>query len=135
MIHSEVSEVLEEFRSGHGATETYYREDGNPEGVPAEIAHDVISEVIGKINEQQKFGEWIPCSERLPDLHRVDMESEGEYFMISDSVIITDGENIGITKYEVDDDDSKGWLACECEEIGDVIAWKPLPEPYKLGEE
>ena len=25
LIHSEVSEMLEEFRSGHAATETYYR--------------------------------------------------------------------------------------------------------------
>ena len=42
LIHSEVSEVLEEFRSGHDATETYYREDGKPEGVPAELADIVI---------------------------------------------------------------------------------------------
>lgn len=42
LIHSEVSEVLEEFRSGHEATETYYREDGKPEGVPAELADIVI---------------------------------------------------------------------------------------------
>ena len=33
LIHSEVSEILEEFRSGHLATETYYRNDGKPEGV------------------------------------------------------------------------------------------------------
>ena len=43
LIHSEVSEILEEFRAGHGATETYYREsDGKPEGVPAELADTVI---------------------------------------------------------------------------------------------
>ena len=43
LIHSEVSEVLEEFRSGHEATQTYYREeDGKPEGVPAELADVVI---------------------------------------------------------------------------------------------
>lgn len=42
LIHSEVSETLEEFRSGHWATETYYREDGKPEGVPAELADIVI---------------------------------------------------------------------------------------------
>lgn len=43
LIHSEVSEVLEEFRSGHHATETYYRQsDGKPEGVPAELADIVI---------------------------------------------------------------------------------------------
>ena len=43
LIHSEVSEVLEEFRAGRLATETYYREsDGKPEGVPAELADVVI---------------------------------------------------------------------------------------------
>ena len=42
LIHSEVSEMLEEFRSGHDATERYYREDGKPEGVPAELADVVI---------------------------------------------------------------------------------------------
>lgn len=43
LIHSEVSEVLEEFRSGHTAEEIYYREsDGKPEGVPIELADIVI---------------------------------------------------------------------------------------------
>lgn len=42
LIHSEVSEILEEFRSGRQATETYYREDGKPEGVPSELADVVI---------------------------------------------------------------------------------------------
>lgn len=42
LIHSEVSEILEEFRDGRSATEVYYREDGKPEGVPAELADVVI---------------------------------------------------------------------------------------------
>ena len=42
LIHSEVSEILEEFRDGRDATETYYREDGKPEGVPTELADVVI---------------------------------------------------------------------------------------------
>jgi NTP pyrophosphatase (non-canonical NTP hydrolase) len=42
LIHSEVSEILEEFRDGKEPTETYYREDGKPEGVPAELADTVI---------------------------------------------------------------------------------------------
>ena len=42
LIHSEVSEILEEFRNGREATETYYREDGKPEGIPSELADTVI---------------------------------------------------------------------------------------------
>lgn len=42
LIHSEVSEITEEFRKGMEATETYYRDDGKPEGIPAELADVVI---------------------------------------------------------------------------------------------
>ena len=42
LIHSEVSEILEEFRSGHKPREIYYRPDGKPEGVPMELADVVI---------------------------------------------------------------------------------------------
>ncbi len=42
LIHSEVSEIQEEFRKGKSAVETYYREDGKPEGVPSELADVVI---------------------------------------------------------------------------------------------
>ena len=42
LIHSEVSEMLEEFRAGNSPTENYYREDGKPEGVPAELADVII---------------------------------------------------------------------------------------------
>lgn len=91
--------------------------------------------IIELINEQPKVGEWIPCSERVPELHRVDMESEGEYYMISDSVIITDGERVSISEYEIDDEDCRGWLAHDFEEIEDVIAWMPIPEPHRQGEE
>ena len=94
-----------------------------------------ICEAIDFIEEQPKVGEWIPCSERVPELHRVDMESEGEYYMISDSVIITDGERVSISEYEIDDGDCRGWLAHDFEEIEDVIAWMPIPEPYRQGEE
>lgn len=46
LMHSELSEALEEIRAGHALNETYYREDGKPEGVPSEMA-DVIIRVLG----------------------------------------------------------------------------------------
>ena len=42
LCHSELSEALEESRKGKGFTETYYREDGKPEGIPSELADCVI---------------------------------------------------------------------------------------------
>lgn len=92
---------------------------------------DTIKVSIRIVEDQPKVGEWISCSERLPELHRVDMESEGEYYMISDSVIITDGEMVSISEYEIDDEDCRGWIAHDFEEIEDVIAWMPIPEPYR----
>lgn len=37
LIVSELSEALEEFREGH-TDQIYFREDGKPEGIPAELA-------------------------------------------------------------------------------------------------
>lgn len=42
LCHSELSEALEETRKGKGYCETYYSENGKPEGVPSELADVVI---------------------------------------------------------------------------------------------
>lgn len=50
LIHSELSEALEELRNGREANETYYPnatigDNGKPEGVPSEMA-DVVIRVL-----------------------------------------------------------------------------------------
>jgi NTP pyrophosphatase (non-canonical NTP hydrolase) len=48
LIHSEVSEALEEYRNGHEPTETYYSRrdrEKKPEGIPTELA-DVIIRIL-----------------------------------------------------------------------------------------
>lgn len=45
LIHSELSEALEEYRNGHAPTETYYSEGDKPEGIPSELA-DVVIRVL-----------------------------------------------------------------------------------------
>ena len=42
LIHSEVSEALEEYRNGREATEIYYGDNGKPEGIPIELADVII---------------------------------------------------------------------------------------------
>jgi NTP pyrophosphatase (non-canonical NTP hydrolase) len=42
LMHSELSEALEELRSGHDRNEVYYSEAGKPEGLPVELADCLI---------------------------------------------------------------------------------------------
>jgi NTP pyrophosphatase (non-canonical NTP hydrolase) len=44
LMHSELSEALEEHRNGHSPTEIYYNENkpAKPEGIPVELADCVI---------------------------------------------------------------------------------------------
>lgn len=42
LMHSELSEALEEWRNGHALPEIYYGENGKPEGVPIELADVLI---------------------------------------------------------------------------------------------
>ena len=52
LVPSELSEALEEHRGGRKASETYYREDGKPEGIPSELADVVIRllDICGYLN-------------------------------------------------------------------------------------
>ena len=81
----------------------------------------------------QKFNSmsWIPCSERLPEMRREDMEAEGEYYMISNPVIVTDGQQVYIAEYEEDMDYRYGWHSFDGEDYDNIIAWMPLPNPYR----
>ena len=42
LCHSELSEALEEYRTGHDFGETYYSDGTKPEGIPSELADCVI---------------------------------------------------------------------------------------------
>lgn len=80
------------------------------------------------INKQPKVGEWILCSERLPEYNKM-----SEYY---DSVIVTldngrvsEGCYINVDKeWWVDAEDGEHYSINATEH---VIAWMPLPEPYK----
>ena len=42
LVHSELSETLEEYRNGHGYQDIYYADSGKPEGIAVELADAVI---------------------------------------------------------------------------------------------
>jgi len=70
LVHSEVSEALEEYRDGSLPADVYWKESLKPEGVPIELADTVIRildlcEAYGidleyAIEEKMKFNETRP---------------------------------------------------------------------------
>lgn len=87
-----------------------------------------INKVINFIEEQPKVNEWIPCSERLPEDNEM-----SEYY---DSVIVTlDNGRVANGCYR--NYDKEWWVDAEdgkhnsINATGHIIAWQPLPEPYR----
>lgn len=97
---------------------------------------DSIDMAIKALEQETK---WIPVSERLP-------ESDGDYFLFGKVVEDDDTENIFIGMYDACaekfgywedyyDRNTLGFLDSELIEYNKVIAWMPLPEPYKAESE
>jgi len=97
------------------------------------IGINVVKEII---KNQPKIGEWIPCSERLPE--------ESGYYLVtyhdwSDGNYLPKFDDIHVRRlhYQVSEHFT-GWNYPKCvdknaeaDEHKEVIAWQPLPEPYK----
>ena len=79
--------------------------------------------VLAELPSAQPEPQWIPCSERLPE----DVEIGEEY----PTVIFCTKDNVYVGFYEY----YLGgrWWAAEDYTVDKVIAWMPLPEPYKEG--
>jgi len=84
-----------------------------------------IQELIEKINilEREK-GEWIPVSERLPEVGEDGLSEWVLVTLNSFGKIVTMYDRIC----------HGGWLA-EGFDGEEVLAWQPLPEPYKAESE
>ena len=86
-------------------------------GLPIRVHYDMLELVRNLPSAHQ----WIPVSERLPSS--------------DDWVIVTVLDESGDTPYRYTDlgwylDAANCWIR-DAKQITDVIAWMPLPEPYK----
>lgn len=104
----------------------FVRESNNSDFAQAPTWNDAVS-LVGSMPSAQQ---WIPCSERLP-------HTNGIYIVTRR---ISDGfecRNIADACYF---DRSNTWhddtrVNHERKYLADVLAWMPLPEPWKGGEE
>ena len=89
---------------------------GNPMAFSVKVCMGIVQEVAEEYN-----GGWIPCSERLP-------EEYGEYIVWWTD--ITKSKYYEIVEYEP----RNGWIGDIPQAVEgkySVIAWQPLPEPFK----
>lgn len=79
--------------------------------------------IVDLINNQPKIGEWIPCSERLPQEYE-EVLVWYEYFRYGDYNKMFQTYGIG---YQVDG----FWGGDVSGKRSKCIGWQSLPEPYK----
>lgn len=121
-----------------------YRRIGDVEGVAIYERRAVeLKVVLKKIQEQPKVGEWIPCSERLPDelvavnVTWVNRCPENYYMHIkdkpfTDTAILHDGEWRWWDSTIIDYLKEYGGCIGEIiDESIDILAWQPLPKPWE----
>ena len=88
-----------------------------------------IDLIVECIEEQPKVGEWIPCSERLPKEPKTNPVLEGknlELYLVTTEHGSNEQDKVyPFRAFWNGVNFTDGW------HILDVIAWMPLPEPYK----
>lgn len=100
----------------------------------AEVKHSAIPEqskekIINALMENQQKSGWIPCSERLPEYDEEYYKKNGadrRYIVMNKKAYAPSVAHF--TK-------NKLWFYNDMIEFKNVIAWQPLPEPYKEDEE
>ena len=79
------------------------------------------------LEEQPKVGEWIPCSERLPECEW-GAETEALMYQVGDTIYTGHFGRDGLWR----DEYFRRYADIkEGVDASDVIAWMPLPEPYE----
>ena len=119
--------LIEEFLSTDGIEFKMNFKTGSEEEIieSLQVFADKIREgVLNLIKSQPKVGEWISCSERLPEKYchclvtRMNKYNDGFDIDVREDVYI---ELEGVWDWQSKVEGS----------MGKIIAWMPLPEPYK----
>ena len=79
-------------------------------------------QILGDIEDFPKVGEWIPCSEKLPKEHEIVLVAYLEYY-----------KQLFNLAY-ISECGTWHWYFNGTNVRNEIIAWQPLPEPFKGGE-
>ena len=83
-----------------------------------QVIEEEYSKMAKELAELRQQNRWIPVSERLPDYNKEVLITNGKYVTIDTRYFLENTEDGEAYTWDIN-----GW--------DDVIAWKPLPEPYK----
>jgi len=90
-----------------------------------ESLRDFVAE-LPPVTPQQKMGQWIPVNERLPEV----ADCYAVTKQIGSDLIVSACYFDGINNWHNDN-----WINNERNYLTDIVAWMPLPEPYKAESE
>lgn len=94
---------------------------------PSQVARDIATIIE---NEQdmrvieRNAQQWIPCSERLPEKKRK------TYWVCTDTEYQCECRWTN-NRFGLGESDNWGWSYFDTPQYTEIIAWMPLPEPYK----
>ena len=87
-----------------------------------------IGEMLRDLPSAQPEQRWIPCSERLPE------DGEKHYWVCTDTGYQCECRWTNINHFWTDLTTDWHWHIMDIPQYSAIIAWMPLPEPWKEGE-
>ena len=113
-----------------GLSEKTRKYGGDHSGYDTRMLYE-IQDILEGLPSAQPEQRWIPCSERLPDI--------GGHHVSDPCIVYCSNGAYGFAELEENIFGQVGWN-CERDDeyhepLGEVLAWMPLPEPYKGGEQ
>ena len=106
-----------------------YSEDARAELHDVEVELETLRMAVQALEEKPR---WIPCSERLPEMHEeldyIGRHEESDFVLVCDASKLHPQVHVGLCwKLE----GKVGWRTREWKVLDKVTAWMPLPEAYK----
>ena len=126
-VFKKINDMLKEKKDDYDDIYRIFKKGGDKQ--LAYTTHEILNviksirQMIGEMEKEYNNG-WIPCSERLP--------SREEYQKCNGQFIVSDGNRTYATYFDIYDTLKFGEPTMDKFKVDKcVIAWMPLPTPYK----